>query len=239
MQSRYYDPVTCRFVNADSLVDTSDVLGFNMYVYCGNNPINREDSTGKAWSVLEIMAVGGLIGMAISAVSSAATQKALTGSVNWKAVGVAAASGFVSGAIAASPLKIVGQQIAGGVIGGLSYVADCFVNDKAMKLDEAILSVGTGVLSGRLGGDGANKGKMLSDTIENVEQVISRELRRNNQKYAQKAIAKTVNSLNNTLELAAWSASSRFATGCGVSNGLNMKYGELGLFPEAPSCKPW
>ena len=103
------------------------------------------------------MAVGGLIGAAISAVSSAVTQQALTGTVNWKSVGVAAASGFVSGAVAASPLGVVGQQIAGGVIGGLSFAADCYVNDKAMKLDEAILSVGMGVVSGRIGGSGANK----------------------------------------------------------------------------------
>ena len=49
LQSRYYDPVTGRFVNADSLVDTSNVLGFNMYAYCGNNPVNREDSEGSFW----------------------------------------------------------------------------------------------------------------------------------------------------------------------------------------------
>lgn len=34
-------------------------------------------------------------------------------------------------------LSLLEQEVAGGVIGGLSYVADCYVNDKAMTLDEA------------------------------------------------------------------------------------------------------
>ncbi len=52
LQSRYYDPVVGRFVSADSLVDTSDVLGFNMYAYCGNNPVMREDGGGNFWDVV-------------------------------------------------------------------------------------------------------------------------------------------------------------------------------------------
>ncbi len=52
LQSRYYDPVTGRFVNPDSLIDTSNVLGFNMYAYCGNNPVNREDNGGNLWDVV-------------------------------------------------------------------------------------------------------------------------------------------------------------------------------------------
>ena len=39
-QSRYYDPVTGRFVNADELVSTGqEFLGYNMFAYCNNNPV--------------------------------------------------------------------------------------------------------------------------------------------------------------------------------------------------------
>lgn len=174
---------------------------------------------------------------AISAVSSAVTQKALTGTVNWKSVGVAAATGFVSGAIAASPLGLAGQVIAGGVTGGLSYAADCLVNNKAMKLDEAIVSVGMGAISGRIGGSGANQKMALTSVAKNAKQTIARETRRANQKYARKVIAATVKSRKNTFAKTAWSSSFRFALGTGVSNGISGKYSSLGRYPNAPRWK--
>ena len=49
LQSRYYDPVTHRFINADGLVSTgTGVLGHNMFAYCENNPVNCNDSLGLA-----------------------------------------------------------------------------------------------------------------------------------------------------------------------------------------------
>ena len=50
LNSRYYDPVTCRFVNADILITTdSNTIGINLYIYCGNNPVNRTDANGFFW----------------------------------------------------------------------------------------------------------------------------------------------------------------------------------------------
>lgn len=46
LQSRYYDPVTCRFVNADALLNTRDVQGCNVFIYCINDPVNYVDHTG-------------------------------------------------------------------------------------------------------------------------------------------------------------------------------------------------
>ncbi len=48
LQSRYYDPEICRFINADQYASTGQgFLGCNMFAYCNNNPINIEDSTGN------------------------------------------------------------------------------------------------------------------------------------------------------------------------------------------------
>ena len=47
LQSRYYDPATSRFINADSYASTGqDFLGYNMFAYCNNNPVNHRDDGG-------------------------------------------------------------------------------------------------------------------------------------------------------------------------------------------------
>ena len=48
LQSRYYDPSIGRFINADSYASTGvSYLGFNMFAYCNNNPVNMVDSAGQ------------------------------------------------------------------------------------------------------------------------------------------------------------------------------------------------
>ena len=47
LQSRYYDPAIGRFVSADSFASTGQsFLGYNMFAYCNNDPINHVDPTG-------------------------------------------------------------------------------------------------------------------------------------------------------------------------------------------------
>ena len=49
LQSRYYDPATCRFINADGYVSTGQgILGYNMFAYCNNNPISYLDYHGTS-----------------------------------------------------------------------------------------------------------------------------------------------------------------------------------------------
>ena len=47
MQSRYYDSVTHRFINADSYQSTGQgIIGTNMFAYCNNDPVNTVDPYG-------------------------------------------------------------------------------------------------------------------------------------------------------------------------------------------------
>ena len=49
LQSRYYDPEICRFINADSYASTGQsYLGYNTFAYCGNDPVNRTDADHDA-----------------------------------------------------------------------------------------------------------------------------------------------------------------------------------------------
>ncbi len=84
LQSRYYDPATCRFISADSFVFADqDILGNNTFAYCCNNPISRIDETGHwfdiFWDVVSLVVsvvevvqnptdVGAWVGLAMDAV---------------------------------------------------------------------------------------------------------------------------------------------------------------------------
>ncbi len=82
LQSRYYDPVTGRFINADNMqfiVKCDNVLAGNLFTYCANNAVNNTDPQGEFWLTLAYKAlincitrVGGisLIYTAISVSSS-------------------------------------------------------------------------------------------------------------------------------------------------------------------------
>lgn len=52
LQTRYYDPTTGRFLNSDDIkyLGTTDCsIGFNLFSYCDNNPVNRSDVNGHSW----------------------------------------------------------------------------------------------------------------------------------------------------------------------------------------------
>ena len=173
LKSRYYQPEICRFISADTIevLDCQgDLNDKNLYAYCDNNPVMRVDTGGQIWITLGIMAAGGGIGMVIGAASSAITQYMFNGEINWKSVGVAAVGGFVSGAVAASPLGLTGQI----GVGAVSYVADCKVNGSALKVDELAVSAAAGAVSGGIGGSGANQYKALSNTIKTASKTTAR-----------------------------------------------------------------
>ena len=51
LKSRYYDPITGRFITTDdiSYIDPETINGLNLYAYRGNNPIMRVGENSNAW----------------------------------------------------------------------------------------------------------------------------------------------------------------------------------------------
>ena len=108
LQSRYYDPETCRFINADAFTSTGQgILGSNMFAYCENEPIARTDPSGEFFLTALIVGVvvgtviGGTIGGIVaynSAKESGATGSDLF-SETAKGVGKGAVIGGVAGGL--------------------------------------------------------------------------------------------------------------------------------------------
>ena len=159
LNSRYYDPAMRRFINADDteyLGADGDFASFNLFVYCGNNPISRADSNGCFWHIVAGAVVGGIIG----AVSSIVGQVASGKSVNWGEVGVSAAAGVLTGAItAACPgMGAVATGVVHGVIGAGTYAATELVNGRtptvagtlAAGITSGLLAGGTKAISNKL-----------------------------------------------------------------------------------------
>ena len=64
LQSRYYDPTVGRFLNADVYISTGQgLLDYNMFAYCGNNPVTGYDPTGCwDWGIFTNIAISVLTG---------------------------------------------------------------------------------------------------------------------------------------------------------------------------------
>ncbi len=110
MQSRYYDPSIGRFINADDagmLGATEDLLSYNLFAYCMNNPVNQTDDGGmlSSWAKKLIIGTAVIAAAAVLTVATAGTGTALAcfavGALKGAVVGAAvgAASGAASGAV--------------------------------------------------------------------------------------------------------------------------------------------
>ncbi len=148
LQSRYYSPVLCRFISADCQMSNigGEILGYNMFAYCMNNPVNRSDSTGN-WPNWGKLASGASL-LAIGLVACAAAVTVVSGGACAPLL-VAACVTFVAG----------GMTVLNGVaeitesVTGYNYMRDGVLggDEEAYELQKEIFKttaeVGTAVLS--------------------------------------------------------------------------------------------
>ena len=126
LQSRYYDPATRRFVNADDATMigvNSNFASFNLYAYCGNRPILRSDENGQFWNTILGTISGAIVGGVTAALSgtnvtAGILSGALSGAISGAAVDIAIAT-CGTGLIALA--AVAGASGLGGAAG--SYVS--------------------------------------------------------------------------------------------------------------------
>jgi RHS repeat-associated protein len=134
LQSRYYDPVTHRFISPDK----TDVLSAtpmtltdkNLYAYCDNNPIMREDKDGQFWNIIAGVVIGGVLELAGQLLSGKSLSE-----VNWAKVGVSAVSGGLTAAVG---------PVAGCLISGATDVAMDALDGNINSIEDAAKSFAWG-----------------------------------------------------------------------------------------------
>ena len=154
--SRYYDPVTCRFINADTaavLTASPDSLyDKNLFAYCDNNPIMRADNTGEFWNI----AIGAIIGAVVNTAAKIVTN--VTTGQKWSdGIGVAFVSGAASGALASSGVGLIGSIAGNAAISATANVANQVITNKGFDnfdTESLVVDTITGGISGAIGGKG-------------------------------------------------------------------------------------
>ena len=106
LQSRYYDPAVKRFINADDsnilLDDQGNILQYNLFAYCFDNPVNMYDEDGHYAASLTKRALS--LGVTMSTLLLALKLLGLSNAWN-------VAGWVILGAVAAITVGVVGYKI--------------------------------------------------------------------------------------------------------------------------------
>jgi len=158
LQSRYYNPAWGRFLNADHLSYLgvgNDLLSNNVYIYCNNNPVMMRDQEGEF--PFHILA-GAVVGATVNALITMYEQHSNGEEIDWAQVGISAASGALSGALAATGFGPAAQVVGNALISGAetaisSGIENGFENIDAMEvamdaIEGGLTSVNNGVGKG-------------------------------------------------------------------------------------------
>ena len=159
--SRYYDPSIGRFINADTYSSTGQgYLGYNMFAYCGNNPVVRRDDNGEFWNFI----VGAVVGAVVNAASTAidAYQNggwdAFADGKTWAKIGVSAATGAVGGVVAASGVGIVAATAWGAGTAAIESAGHQLIDNGRIDGEQLLVDTAVGAIGGAAGGKGATYG---------------------------------------------------------------------------------
>ena len=123
--------------------------GLNLYTYCADNPVKYYDPNGE-WIHI---AVGAVVGAAISAGINVMHQMRTTGKVDGTKVAIAAVGGALSGALAATGAGIVVQVVGNAAVGAAQGLAEQTYDIQTGAASEYdLLEIGLSACVGGIGG---------------------------------------------------------------------------------------
>ena len=151
--SRYYDPEVGRFVNADDtdviFAKPQELGSKNLYAYCDNNPVAREDYAGE-FPIPCI--VGAVVGAAVSGFSYVLTSG---GEIDGVELAKSCLVGAVSGALA--PLK-GGFLMAAAIVNGINTAINT-EGDPVTRVVYGIIEGGVTYIAG-------NRANKVTDMVQ-------------------------------------------------------------------------
>lgn len=154
LQSRYYDPDICRFINADlpevSTITKSEYSGLNSFSYCNNNPLNITDKNGQL-SIAVKLTIGAALGALIGGISEIIIQRLFehrsNNNLDWRAVAIEAVSGAVNGALLTVGMSPKYRTIIKGITTAVTSLARNINSGNFSTPRKAIMSIGSAILS--------------------------------------------------------------------------------------------
>lgn len=98
-KSRYYVPEWGRWLTCDTpnFLEIKNILGLNLFAYCGNNPINAIDENGQFWFTIMTTAVGAIVGACSAIVNSIILEEEITAKTVIGGAINGAVTGFILG----------------------------------------------------------------------------------------------------------------------------------------------
>ena len=136
LQTRYYDSFSGRFISPDApenLGSDQNLISYNLYAYCSNNPVMYTDPTGESW-------LGAIIGAALNVVTTFLSAVITNQEYTWIDATFAAASGAIAGGTADA--KFLTGIVAGILFSGAFSGIGAFVSTAIGDSPEVAVAAG-------------------------------------------------------------------------------------------------
>ena len=148
--SRYYDPEVSRFISSDDIgvisLDNTSLYDKNLYAYCDNNPVSREDESGYFWFTVAGIFVGAALSGISKVFSNYMTGQGLKNWLMGAIIGGAVAGGItISSFFLKTFTSSVGliASYAGAVAESITNEVETYRKGKVLSVDNLTNSVGT------------------------------------------------------------------------------------------------